>query len=130
MLPGNMAGKKILVVEDEQALREMYETKLKIAGFEVETAEDGEEAIKKIKNNTPDLTLLDIMLPKKNGFDVLEEVRKEKDLASLPIIMLTNLSQESDIKLAVSLGARDYIIKSNIMLNDLVNKVKSHLALA
>lgn len=126
-MENNNQSKKVLIIEDDESLREMYVTKLKIAGFEVETAENGDEGLEKMRKGKPNLALLDIMMPKKNGFDVLEEVQKDESIKDIPIIILSNLGQESDMTLAKSLGARDYIIKSQIMLNDLVKKINHYM---
>ncbi len=117
---------KVLIIEDDKSLREMYESKLDKEGFAVSTAIDGEDGISKIKSGQPDLIMLDLMMPKKNGFDVLEEVNKDDTLNKTPIIVLSNLGLDDDINLAKSLGAREYLIKSSIMLNDLVKKIHQY----
>jgi len=122
-----MNTKKVLIIEDDKSLREMYETKLKIKGFNVITAEDGEDGIKKIKTEKPNLVLLDMMMPKKNGFDVLGDIQKDVKIKKTPVIVLSNLGQESDMALAKSLGAKEYYVKSNLLLNDLVNKVEEYV---
>ena len=116
---------KILVAEDEKPMAKALELKLTSVGFEVEVAFDGEEAIKKIKDNKYDLILLDLVMPKVDGFDVLKEIQNLK--LSTPVIVSSNLSQEEDRKKAKDLGAKDYFVKSDTTLNELVEKVKQNL---
>lgn len=117
------AAKKVLLVEDEPFLSGMYQTKLKLEGFEVTAAMEGEEALSKIDSDTFDIILLDIMMPKLNGFAVLKSIRQEKKLAT-PVIMLTNLGQKSDIEQAMALGANDYIVKAHFTPAEVVAKIK------
>ena len=120
-------GKKILLVEDEPFLSGMYQTKLKLEGFDVATAADGEDALQKMKAVAYDLILLDIMMPKLNGFAVLKEMRSDKSspLATVPVIMLTNLGQKSDLEQAMQLGANDYIVKAHFTPAEVVTKIKA-----
>lgn len=117
--------KKILLVEDEPFLSGMYKTKLTLEGFEVSTAKDGEDALDKIKEERYDLILLDIMMPKINGFEVLKSIRQdlEKQTAAVPVLMLTNLGQKSDIEQGLLLGANDYIIKASFTPAEVVAKI-------
>lgn len=117
----------ILLAEDEMFLSRTYENKLSIEGYGVTVAHDGEEAIRGILETTPDLILLDLMMPKKNGFEVLEFIKQNEAVKDIPVIITSNLGQESDIEKAMGLGAVDYIIKSNISLKDLILKIKEHL---
>lgn len=120
--------KKILIIEDEAIMRELYEKVLVNAGFLVEFAFDGFEGIKKVKEKKYDLVLLDIMLPKLTGLDVLKELRKEKDsMKTLKIYMLSNLGQESIVNEAMSLGANGYFIKARYLPEELVSKIKDVL---
>ncbi len=114
---------KILVVEDEAPIREMYELTLKGGGFEVETAPDGEAGLKAASNH-PDLIFLDIMLPKMNGIDILRNIKNNPETKDIPVIMLTNLGQDSIINEALNLGAREFLIKVQISPFDLVEKAK------
>ena len=118
--------KQVLLVEDEPFLSGMYQTKLKLEGFNVDTAADGEEALEKMKGTKYDIILLDIMMPKLNGFDVLKEMRADKKgpLGSIPVIMLTNLGQKSDVEQAMALGANDYIVKAHFTPGEVVQKIK------
>lgn len=117
-----ISKKSILIVEDEPAILKILARKMNEIGCEVRTAKDGEEALKEIQKNRPDLTLLDVMLPKRDGLDVLRTVR-DKYGYDLPIIIISNLDVDEDIKVAKNLGVIDYIIKSNISLEDLMDQV-------
>jgi DNA-binding response OmpR family regulator len=124
-----MAGKphKILVVEDETFLVKIYSVKLKKEGYDVEIATDGEEAVRLAEEFSPDLILLDLILPKMNGFEALEEIRSKPPLKKTPVIVLSNLGQEEDIKRAKALGATDYLVKANFSIQDVVLKIKETL---
>ncbi|MCS7183785.1 MAG: response regulator [Patescibacteria group bacterium] len=115
---------KILIVEDDKFLRTLLEKKFKIENFEVITAIDGDEALNKIIIEKPDLILLDIILPKKSGFYVLEEINKDFNLKNIPIFIISNLGQPEDIQRGKNLGAKAYFIKAGLSLEELVNKVK------
>ncbi|MBU1177474.1 MAG: response regulator [Patescibacteria group bacterium] len=119
--------KKILIIEDDSFLSEMYSTKLTQDGFEVEVAVDGKQGMDKIKNIKPDLVLLDIVLPKMDGFEILENTKKDKELQDIPIILLTNLGQKNEIEKGLSLGADEYIIKAHFTPTAVVAKVKEVL---
>jgi len=119
---------KILLAEDDHALSNAYNNGLTQAGFDVVLATDGKEAIEKIKSEKPDLVLLDIMMPNKNGFEVLEEIKKDDSLQSISVIILSNLGQESDINKGKELGALDHLVKSDLSMQELVEKVKYYLA--
>lgn len=117
-----MAGNKVkvLIVEDDQFLSKMYPTKMEIEGFESAVALDGVEAISKYDEFQPDIILLDIMLPNKNGFDVLQELKVKRNVKT-PIIVMSNLGQKKDVEEAMGLGAKAYYVKAYTELNDLVN---------
>lgn len=117
---------KVLLVEDDKFLRTVLEKKLLNEGMEVVVAEDGEEAIQKLVQERPDIILLDIVLPKRSGFSVIEEVRKDPEFRSLPIIVLSNLGQQEDVEKGLSLGAVEYFVKAKISLDDLLKKVKEY----
>ncbi len=119
--------KKILLAEDDKFISVAYRHGLEQAGFEVILASDGQQAMEKAKAVEPDLILLDIIMPIKNGFDVLEYLQANAELKKIPVIILSNLGQEVDIKRGQSLGAVDYLIKANHSLEDVINKVKEHL---
>ncbi len=127
-----MANSKfhILVAEDDHFLRKVYMTKLTQEGFKVDVAVDGEEALKKMQADPPELILLDIVMPKMNGFDVLEEMKKDPKLNAIPVIVLSNLGQSEDIQRARELGARDYLVKANFSINEVVTKIRNFLSQA
>lgn len=117
---------KILIAEDDKFLAKLISLRLEKSDFEVILSFDGEETIEKIKKESPDLIVLDLILPKKDGFEVLEEVKrigKEK----IPIIILSNLGQDLDVEKALELGAKDYIVKTEIPLSQAIEKIKSYL---
>ena len=116
--------KKILLVEDDKFLSNILKLKLEKSGFEVVDAFDGEEALKKLRAFRPDLMLLDIILPKKGGFELLSEMRKDESLSNVPVIIISNLGQEEDIAKGKSLGAIDYFVKSRSSIDELVEKIK------
>lgn len=123
-----MADKtKILLVEDDQDLQEMYETKFAMEGFEVVKAENGVEALNKISTAKPSIILLDIVMPEIDGFQVLKDLKANPETKEVPVILLTNLGQDGDIKKGMELGAVDYMIKANFTPNEVVAKVKKHL---
>lgn len=118
--------KKILIVEDEDQMLQVLKNKVKQLGYETIEAVDGNEALEKIKQQKPDLILLDIVLPEKSGFEVLEEL-KLKQKSKIPVIILSNLGQENDIKTGKKLGAVDYILKADVSLRDLMIKINNYL---
>jgi CheY-like chemotaxis protein len=120
--------KKILVVEDDKFLRRVYESKLPKEGYDVVSAVDGQDGIDKMKSEVPDLVLLDLIMPKKTGFEVLEEVKHIKNLEKIPILVLSNLGQEEDIERSKKLGATDFLIKSNMSIKEIIEKIKQYLA--
>ena len=103
-------------------LLKSLEEKLKKSNFRVVTAADGEEALARARESTPELILLDIVLPKKSGMEVLEELKKDEKLKHIPVIILTNLDDEETISKAVALGARGYLLKADIDLQEVVDK--------
>ncbi len=119
--------KHVLVVEDEDFLVRVLTDNLESEGYKVEVALDGEEAMKKLKESRPSIILLDLLLPKKDGFQVLEEVKANPDLNLIPVIVLSNLGGDDDIKRALSLGADDYFVKSQHPIAEVMEKVKKYL---
>jgi two-component system alkaline phosphatase synthesis response regulator PhoP len=115
---------KILIVEDEFFLRNILEKKLQAEGFDVILASDGVEAVEKTVKEVPDLILLDLILPKKNGFEVLEEIKKDPYLKDIPVIIISNLGQEIDIDRAKKFGVNEYLIKAQTSLDTVVEKIK------
>ena len=118
-------GKKILIIEDEKPMANALSLKLQSGGFETQVVYDGEAAIAALKTSQYDLLILDLVMPQKDGFFVLTELKKLK--IATPVIVSSNLSQEEDIKRARELGARDYFIKSDTTLATVVEKVKQAL---
>lgn len=120
-------GQKILVIEDDGFLIKAMQSKLTKAGFEVQIAMDGEEGLTLAKIFKPDLIILDLVMPQKDGFEFLEEFKKDPQGKNTPVIIASNLGQKEDIDKGMSLGAVDYIVKSDLSLDDLVNKINQHL---
>lgn len=118
---------KILLVEDDIPLRNMYETRLNYEGFITVTASDGEEALAKAVSEKPDLILLDIMMPKVSGFDVLDILKNTHSTKNIPVIIMTVLEQETNKVKGLVSGAEDYLIKSQAMPQDVINKIKEVL---
>lgn len=119
---------KILLVDDDPLLVRMYQTKFELDGNEVATCGDGEEAIKKLKDFTPDMVLLDIMMPKKDGLATLKEIKDNPNTKKLPVIMLTNVnSSEADSQKGLELGAVAYLVKADYTPTEVVQKVKEIL---
>jgi DNA-binding response OmpR family regulator len=118
----------VLLAEDDRFLRKAAETMLKRSGFTVTAAADGEEALRMAREVRPDLMLLDLVMPKMPGFDVLAALKAAPETAAIPVIVLSNLGQDSDVQLARERGATDYIIKSNIALESLVERVRTFFA--
>lgn len=118
---------KILVVEDDAFLAGMYVTKLNLDGYDVELADDGEKAVRLAKEVQPEIILLDIILPKMSGFDVLKSLKEDAATKKIPVILLTNLGQRDDVKKGMDLGAVDYLIKAHFMPSEVVKKIKSVL---
>jgi DNA-binding response OmpR family regulator len=124
MAPGKA---EILLVEDDTFIAGMYQAKLSMLGYTVRTAEDGEIGWAELQKAAPDILLLDVVLPKKDGFEVLTEIRKDPKLKSLPVILLTNLGQKPDVERGLQLGADDYIIKAHFTPSEVVEKVEKML---
>lgn len=125
--PSGSSQKKILLVEDEDALANVYLARLKAEGFDVQWVPNGEDALSAALSFSPDLILLDAMMPKVNGFDVLDILRNTPQTTNVRIIMLTALSQPSDIERARAMGVDDYLVKSQVVIADVVQKIKEHL---
>lgn len=119
---------KILLVEDDTFLVEMYTTKFELEGFDVVTAEDGARGLELAKKDDPDIILLDILMPKMDGFEVLDALKKDSTTAKIPVVLLTNLGQKDDVKKGFEKGAVGYLIKAHFMPSEVVDKIKSILA--
>ncbi|HSX28100.1 MAG TPA: response regulator [Candidatus Saccharimonadales bacterium] len=123
------AKKKILLVEDDEALAKVYIARLELEGFEVKHVSNGEEALSVAVSYKPDLILLDAMMPKITGFDVLDILRNTPETMNVRIIMLTALSQAKDRERAEKLGVDDYLVKSQVVISDVIERVKHHLGM-
>ena len=119
--------KKILLVEDDTALAAVYRARLELEGFDIREVNNGEDALSATLDYKPDLILLDAMMPKISGFDVLDILRNTPETANVRIIMLTALSQPKDKERAEGLGVEDYMVKSQVVIGDVVARVKHHL---
>jgi DNA-binding response OmpR family regulator len=120
--------KKILLVEDEPMLSNILNQRLGKEGFQVIVARDGSEAVRILKQEKPDLILLDIILPKMSGFEVMETMKSDPTLQSAPVVVVSNLGQAEDVERGQSLGAIGYFIKAQLSVEDLVSKIKEFLA--
>ena len=118
---------KVLLIEDEELLLRMYRTKLELENFEVEIATDGEEGLEKARKFKPDLILLDIIMPKLNGIEVLKEIKAATELKGIPVVILTNASVDVSIQECLELGALGYIVKSDNTPSQVVNQVRVFL---
>ena len=121
------AGKKILLVEDDVFVSDVYQTKLKQEGFDVISAENGTEAMKKLETAVPDVILLDIIMPYMDGKEVLTRLKESEKWKNIPVIILTNLSQRDDVEEVLQKGADDYLIKSHFTPSEVVEKIKAVL---
>ena len=119
--------KTILIIEDDKFLRELIAKKLIKEGYEISEAVDGEEGMKKVKEEKPDLVLLDLILPGIDGFEVLSRMREESALASIPVIILSNLGQREDVEKGLRMGAVDYLIKAHFTPGEIIEKIKNAL---
>lgn len=124
MVKEKLSKMKILLIEDDSFLASMYVTKLNLEGFEVQVAGDGEKGLEMVQNEQPALILLDIILPKMSGFDVLKDLKMDKQTKDIPVILLTNLGQREDVQKGIKLGAKDYLIKAHFMPSEVVEKIK------
>src|SRR3989344_5514735 len=123
-----MAQTKVLIVDDDEFLLEMYALKFKECGFEVNTAKDGADAVKKAKECRPDVILMDVVMPKMDGFDLLRTLKKDHMAPDTITLVLTNLGQKEDVEKGMRLGATDYIIKAHFTPSEVVRRVEGLLA--
>jgi len=120
-------AENILIIEDDKFLRDLIARKLLKEGYKVSEAIDGEEGMKKVKEEKPDLVLLDLILPGIDGFEVLSRVKEDPASAQIPVIILSNLGQKEDVEKGVKLGAVDYLIKAHFTPKEIIDKVKAAL---
>jgi CheY-like chemotaxis protein len=120
--------KMIMIAEDDAFIGDIYEMKLKNAGYDVILANNGRDAIEKLESGVkPDILLLDIVMPYMDGFDVLEAMKNREEWNGIPVVLLTNLSQKEDIDKGISLGAKDYLIKSHFTPTEVLSKVEKYI---
>ena len=122
--------KKILLVEDDTALAAVYRSRLELEGFEIREVHNGEDALSVTVAFRPDLIVLDAMMPKISGFDVLDILRNTPETTNVRVIMLTALSQQKDRERAAALGVDEYLVKSQVVIGDVVARVKHHLGVS
>jgi two-component system, OmpR family, response regulator VicR len=121
-------GKRILIIEDDRALQAALVEALKQEGYETVSAFDGEEGLERAKKEKPNLILLDIILPKKDGYEVLGEIKNDPNM-NIPVMILTNLEEIGNVQKALDLGAKTFMVKSDFSLKDIVEKIKENLKL-
>lgn len=121
---------RILIVEDEKSLVEILKEEFKGHGYDVDIAIDGEQAMERMIEKKPDLVLLDLLLPKKDGFAVMHDMKLDESLKNIPIVIISNLGQDEEIKRGLALGAIDYFVKSQHPLKEIVEKVRKYLVKA
>lgn len=119
---------KILLIEDDPLIMQLYEAAFKFDGYEIATAADGEEGLEKINSWQPTIVLLDVMMPKKNGFEVLDAMKSNEATKHIPVVMLTNLSEHNDAETAMSKGAVKYIVKAEHTPKQITELVKEILS--
>lgn len=119
--------KKVLIVEDDVQISKVYEIQLKKEGFQTVTAHNGEEAMKMLVDEKPDLVTLDLMIPKKDGFEVLEDIRENHKDIKIPIIVISNLGQLGDKDRAMSLGASEFLVKTDHSIQEIMSKIKGYV---
>lgn len=122
--------KKILLVEDDETLSAVYQSRLELEGFDVKAVYNGEDALSATLEYHPDLILLDVMMPKISGFDVLDILKNTPETKDIRVVMLTALGQEKDRKRAEDLGVNEYLVKSQVVISDVVERVKHHLGMS
>jgi CheY-like chemotaxis protein len=120
--------KRIVIVEDEEIMLDLLQRKLKTHGYEVSVARDGEEGLRVIKEERPDLIIMDLVMPKMDGFMVMEEIQKDEDLKKIPLIVVSNSGQPVELNRIKDLGAKDWLIKTEFNPQELVEKIKNQLA--
>lgn len=123
----NGIKKKILLVEDDTSLSAVYRSRLELEGFDISEVHNGEDALSVAIDYKPDLILLDAMMPKISGFDVLDILRNTPETGNIRVIMLTALSQPKDKERAETLGVDEYLVKSQVVIGDVVERIKHHL---
>lgn len=123
------SAKVLLLVEDDPLLINMYQSKFSSEGFQVFTATDGEAGLTLAKSEKPDIIILDIMMPKLDGIEVLRRLRQDPNFQNIPVLMLSNLSEASKQREAMQLGAKEFLVKANLTPTQVVDKIKTHLGM-
>lgn len=118
---------KVLVVEDDRFLGSAYKAKLSKSGYDVQLATDGDEALTTLQSFVPDVILLDLVMPNRDGFSTLEAIRQTDGIKDIPVIVASNLGQKEDFDKAISLGATDFIVKSDVSLDELIARIQKHI---
>ena len=118
---------KVLIIEDDQRINKVYMAKLSVEGITVMSALDGEEGLRKIYSEKPDLILLDLMLPQKSGFEILKEIKQDPKVKDIPVLILSNLAQEKEVEKGLELGAEDYLVKTDYSIQQVMEKIKKAL---
>ena len=121
-------AKKVLIIEDDKSLARLIESALTVEGFEPLLATDSDEGLDKAIMQKPDLILLDILLPSKSGFDCLRELKKNSKSSAVPVIILSNLGQDEEVRLGLTLGAVDYLVKADFSIDEVMRKIKKIVA--
>src|SRR3989344_4630264 len=119
---------KVLIIEDEDVLRNVLAKKLEKEGYEVIVAADGEAGMNSIRNENPDMILLDIMLPKKNGYQILEEMHGDEELKKIPVLVISNSGQPVEVRKILELGACDYLVKADFEPQEVIDKMRTCLS--
>ncbi len=119
----------VLLVEDDTFLSGIYQKKFEMEGFKVSLADNGEKALVEVKKKKPDIVMLDVLLPKLDGFAVLEKLKADSETKNIPVILLTNLGQKDDVEKGLQMGAVDYLIKAHFKPSEVVDKIKKALQL-
>ena len=125
----NKNQKNILLVEDDVFLAGIYKKKFEVEGFKITVADNGEKGLNEAKKKLPDMILLDVLLPKMDGFAVLKELKKDANTQNIPVILLTNLGQKDDVEKGIEMGAQDYLIKIHFKPSEVVDKVRKVLGI-
>lgn len=118
---------KVLIIEDDKFLRELMSSKLGSEGFDIVEAVDGESGVKKMKEEKPEITLLDLILPGIDGFEALAKMKEDPITAPIPVVILSNLGERDDVERGLKLGATDYLVKAHFTPNEIIKKVREVL---
>ena len=122
-----MAKQRVLLVEDDGFLASIYAQKLEVEGYDVSFATNGEDGLKLAQKDSPDLILLDLLMPKMDGFEMLEKLKSDKATKEIPVLVLSNLGQKEDVERCIKLGAAGYVIKAHSLPHETVNRIKEIL---